>query len=144
MRLYVRVGRLVVSMYKPPKVPLQTMLRAMLIALALYPDFLRLAVSGRSVPTLSGSVSRFLKMKEKVYMKKPLQNLSIEACSSMENISSLTCGGRVQLSSFPDVKSLLLSLHVGVLTLIDYGVKRGYIIPPQPAKASPRSRRKLQ
>lgn len=128
-RLYLRHGPLVVSIAKSPKENVHRTLRRMLIALALYPKFLKLVPSVRSAFILRNWVKAFLAVNVKKYTRLPLKALLKEASYSMENIRSLTYGGRVTLTSSPDVKDLLLSLHVNVLTLTQSMILRGAYSP---------------
>lgn len=118
--LYLRVGRLVLSMPKLPKVKLLTMCRAMLIALALYPKFLKLVPSVRSAYILRGWVKAFWKVHERKYMKLPLRTLLEEACRSLISLRFLIYGGRVTLISTLNVEDLLIDLHTKLLTFIEY------------------------
>ena len=139
-RIYLKHGSLVVSIVKYPKVNVLTMLRRTLIALALYPKFLKLVPSVRSTFILRNWVKAFLTVNVKKYTRLPLKDLLKEASYSMENIKSLTSGGRVTLISSPDVKDLLLNLHVNVLTLTQCMMSRGYYSPI--LKQRSRSRKK--
>lgn len=71
----------------------------------------------------------FLDRQREKYTRLPLKALLKEASYSMENIKSLTYGGRVTLFSTHDVKDLLLNLHVNVLTLTQSMIQRGYYSP---------------
>ena len=68
-------------------------------------------------------------MNEKKYTRLPLSVLLKEASYSMENIKSLTYGGRITLISTQSVKDLLLNLHVNVLTLTQSMIQRGAYSP---------------
>ena len=139
-RVYLRLGPMVVSTVKYPKVSVHHTLRAMLIAVALYPKFLNLVPSVRSTFILKSWVKAFLTVNVRRYTRLPLKALLKEASYSMENIKNLTYGGRVTLTTFPDVKDLLLNLHVNVLTLMDFMIQRGVYSRPQ--KQRSRSLRK--
>ena len=128
-RLYLRHGPLVVSIVKSPKDSALTTLRRTLIVLALYPKFLKLVPSVRSTFILKNWVKAFLTVNVKKYTRLPLKTLLKEASYSMENIKSLTYGGRVTLTFTHDVKDLLLNLHVNVLTLTQSMIQRGYYSP---------------
>ena len=128
-RIYLKHGPLVVSIVKSPKDNVLTTLRRTLIVLALYPKFLKLVPSVRSTFILKNWVKAFLTVNVKKYTRLPLKALLKEASYSMENIKSLTYGGRVTLFSTHDVKDLLLNLHVNVLTLTQSMIQRGYYSP---------------
>lgn len=128
-RLYLKHGLLVVSIVKSPKVSVHHMLRHMLIALALYPKFLKYVPSVRSAFILRNWVRSFLLVNEKKYTRLPLSALLKEASYSMENIKSLIYGGRITLISTQSVKDLLLNLHVNVLTLTQSMIQRGTYSP---------------
>ena len=128
-RLYLKHGLLVVSIVKSPKVNVHRTLRRMLIALALYPKFLKYVPSVRSAFILRNWVRSFLLVNEKKYTRLPLSVLLKEASYSMENIKSLTYGGRITLISTQSVKDLLLNLHVNVLTLTQSMIQRGAYSP---------------
>ena len=130
-RIYLKHGPLVVSTVKYPKVSVHHTLRAMLIAVALYPKFLNLVPSVRSTFILRNWVKAFLTDNVRKYTHLPLKVLLKEASYSMENIRNLTYGGRVTLTTFPDVKDLLLNLHVNVLTLTEFMIQRGVYSLPQ-------------
>lgn len=117
-RLYLRHGSLVVSIVRNPKEPVHHMLRRTLIALAIYPDFLRHVPLPRSRYILSAWVKCFFKVKERQYMRLPLATLYVKASLSMVNIQSLISGGRITLTTSPNVKDTVLQLHVSVCTLI--------------------------
>ena len=128
-RIYLKHGPLVVSIVKSPKDNVLTTLRRTLIVLALYPKFLKLVPSVRSAFILKNWVKAFLTVNVKKYTRLPLKTLLEAASYSMENIKSLTYGGRVTLFSTHDVKDLLLNLHVNVLTLTQSMIQRGYYSP---------------
>ena len=113
------------------KVSVHHTLRAMLIAVALYPKFLNLVPSVRSTFILRNWVKAFLTVNVRKYTHLPLRALLKEASYSMESIRNLTYGGRVTLTTFPDVKDLLLNLHVNVLTLTEFMIQRGVYSRPQ-------------
>lgn len=69
-----------------------------------------------------------------------MKTLLKEASYSMENIKSLTYGGRVTLTSTHDVKDLLLNLHMNVLTLTQSMIQLRLLFPD--AKRRSRLRKK--
>ena len=115
--LYVRVGSLVLCKPISPKATLLHTFRATLLALCLYPKFLKCVPSVRSRFILSSSVSAFLKVNERKYTKRPLGTLCIGALSTMVLLRSMFYGGRLTLSSSQNVKDILISLHVCALQL---------------------------
>lgn len=117
-RLYLRVGNLVVSIARDPRVSVHRMLRLILIAIALYPKFIQFLAYVRLTCILSVSVKVFCALNVPRYMTLPLSSLLDEALYSMANIKSSTCGGRVTVTFIPSVRALLLNLHVSFLTLI--------------------------
>ena len=130
-RLYLKRGRLVVSTVKYPKESVHHTLRAMLIAVALYPKFLKCLPSVRSTYILKNWVKVFYKVNARKYTHLPLASLLNEASSSMEIIKSSMCGGRLTLTSSPNVKDLLVNLHVNVLTVMEYMIQQGVYSRPQ-------------
>ena len=130
-RLYLRHGRLVVSTVKYPKVSAHRTLRAMLIAVCLYPKFLKCVPSVRSAYILKGWVKAFCKVNERKYTHLPLAILLKEASLSMENIRSLIFGARLTLTSTPNVEAMLINLHTNVLIATESMIQRGIYFRPQ-------------
>ena len=139
-RLYLRLGPMVVSTVKYPKVSVHHTLRAMLIAVCLYPKFLHCLPSVHSAFILKSWVKAFCKVNERKYIRLPLSSLLKEASLSMESIKNLMYGGRLTLTSTPNVKDLLVNLHLNVLTLMEYMIQQG--VYSRPPKRRSRSRRK--
>ena len=123
-RLYFRHGDLVVSIVNSPKVNVLRMLRVTLIALCLYPKFLRYLPHVGSAYILKNWVKVFCKVNEKKYTRLPLRSLFKEASCSMELIRNSVCGGRVTVISTPNVKDSLINLHVIFLTLTESMLRR--------------------
>ena len=80
-RVYLKHGPLVVSTVKYPKVSVHHTLRAMLIAVSLYPKFLNLVPSVRSILILRSWVKAFLTVNVRKYTHLPLKTLLKEAIS---------------------------------------------------------------
>ena len=123
-RLYLRHGNLVVSIVSSPKVNVHRTLRATLIALALYPKFLRYLPRVRSAYILKNWVKAFCYVNERRYTHYPLATLFKEAQLSMESMRNSISGGRVTVISSRNVKDMLISLHVSLLTLTGYTIKQ--------------------
>lgn len=131
-RLYLRLGPMVVSTVSYPKVSVHRTLRAMLIAVCLYPKFLHYLPSVHSAFILKNWVKAFCKVNERKYTHLPLSSLLSEASLSMDAIRNLMYGGRLTLTSTPNVKDLLINLHVNVLTLMESMIRQGiYSRPPK-------------
>ena len=139
-RLYLKRGPLVVSMFKFPKESALRTLRVMLTAVCLYPKFLKYVPSVHSAYILKGWVKAFCKVNARKYMRLPLMTLLKEASYSMENIRSLMYGGRLTLTSIPNVEDTLINLHTNVLIATEFMIQRG--IYSRPAKQLSRWRKK--
>ena len=131
---------MVVSTVSYPKVSVHHTLRAMLIAVCLYPKFLHYLPSVHSAFILKSWVKAFCKVNERKYTHLPLSSLLSEASLSMDAIRNLMYGGRLTLTSSPNVKDLLINLHVNVLTLMEYMIQQG--VYSRPPKRRSRSRKK--
>jgi len=139
-RLYLKHGPLVVSTFKFPKESAHHTLRVMLTAVCLYPKFLKCVPSVHSAYILKGWVKAFCKVNARKYMRLPLMTLLKEASCSMENIRSLMSGGRLTLTSIPNVEDTLINLHTNVLIATEFMILRG--IYSRPVKQRSRWRKK--
>ena len=119
-KVCLRVGNLVVQMYKPYRERLHSTLRRMLTVVALYPLFLNEVPSVPSAYTLGDWVKDFSSRHVPLLTQLTLRRLFAAASLSMASLRSLTYGGLVTLTSSPSVRDSLVSLHVGVLSLIEY------------------------
>ena len=118
--LYVKVGDSVVLMRNLPKETVLVTLRRMLTVLAIFPKFFVSAKPNRSRLIQDFLVSNFVKKNVKKYSRLPLNRLYIEAFNSVLFIRSMCVPYRIRMSSFPDVKVMLLRLTESVCSLIDY------------------------
>gem|GEM_PF-6660571 len=124
-RLYLKHGPLVVSTFKYPKESAHRTLRVMLIAVCIYPKFLKCVPSVHSAYILKSWVKAFCKVNVRKYMRLPLMTLLKEASYSMENIRNLIYGGRLTLTSTPNVADMLINLHTNVLIATESMIQRG-------------------
>ena len=124
-KLYLRAGRSAVLMSNFHEATVLPTLRAMLIALALYPKFLNLMPSGRSSFIARAWVKGFLTVNVRKYTKLPLMSLLNEACNSIRIIENSISPARITVITSRNVKDILLNLHVNVLTLTGYMIQQG-------------------
>lgn len=87
-----------------------------------------------------GWVKAFCKVNARKYMSLPLATLLSEASCSMENIKNLMSGGRLTLTSIPNVEDTLINLHTNVLIATELMIQRG--IYSRPVKQHSRWRKK--
>ena len=128
-KLYLHVGRMVVSVSKSPEASALSTLRATLTAIALYPKFLKNQPSVRSRLILNSWANRFLKVNVKKLTRVPLASLFAAASLVMVDLQNSVSGGRISMCSSRDVKAMLLNLHQNVNTLIGFMVLRGNYSP---------------
>lgn len=119
LKLYIRVGRLVVSTAIYPRATVLTTLRDTLTALAIFPEYLNKANPSRLRVIRDFSEKRFCAVKKKKYIRYPLESLLKEASLSMALIQSSLCGGHLRLRSTHDVRSSLHSLMQNVFEVIE-------------------------
>ena len=118
--IYLRHGRMVVSIANSRKVTLHATLRATLIALAMFPKFLERMPLVRSSYIQSAWVKAFCKVNERKYTHLPLEKLYVKASQSMAVMSNLIYGGRLMLISSPSVTDSIVPLLIGYLELIQH------------------------
>lgn len=118
--VYVRVGRMVVSSQVSREASVLHTLRVMLTALCLFPDYLRTVPAVRSRVIAGFSLSAFIKVRERKYMRMPLNLLCRNAVQSAAVLSNSVPGGHLRLISSRNVKTSIASLMTSYVTLIQY------------------------
>ena len=119
-RLYIRVGRMVVSTVLCPGANVLHTVRVILTALCLFPRYILAVPSARSRFILDTSLSVYIRLHGKKYMKMPLNNLCDCAVSSVELLSSSCRGGLLRIRSSRNVKDIMSNLMVSYIGLIQY------------------------
>ena len=117
-KLYLRVGRLVVSIIPSHEESVHSMLRNTLTAIVISQEYIQHVPFVRSHIIRETSLNLFLRSRKKRYMKLPLNLLMKHAVKSLAMMSMCIPGGRLSAYSIQNVKDLTLQLIVNYLTLI--------------------------
>ena len=95
------------------------MLRNMLMAINIYPLYLKWQERGHSRIIRGFSEKRFFKQQVKNLQKLTIEDLRKGAFNVMALIQTSFCGGQLKIEYSPDVRDLTLNLNTSVLCLID-------------------------
>lgn len=119
-KLYLRVGRLVVSITPSHEESVHSTLRNTLTAIVISQEYIQHVPFVRSHIIRETSLNLFLRARKKRYMKLPLNLLMKHAAKSLAMMSMCIPGGRLSAYSTQNVKDLIHQLIANYLSLIQY------------------------
>ena len=123
--LYVRLGVSVLSIVRSSRQEaLLPTLRRMLTVLSLYPLFLRYQPQGVSASTLDFWVERFLERNLHWYSQLPLKTLLKASLTSVNSLAPILYHTRISVTTTPDVKGMLIQIHLAVCDYIRHMKKQ--------------------
>lgn len=126
-KFYIRVGRLVISITPYQQESAVTTLRNTLTAVILAQEYIATVPCVRSAYILRTSLSAFIKVRKRKYMKMSLIRLMLLSVRSTALLHAPIRGGRLSICSSPNVKDIVSNLIMSYCTLIQSYKRLDYI-----------------